>query len=165
MTAFLKRIIVKANEENPKGEIEMIPERVSLITITAKDLFKLRLFYQDLGWEESKISSDTYVVFKTAGVLLTLFPVAEMAAEMQIELISNDHYSSGVTLAVNVDQKEEVDKAIETVRDAGGTILREPSDAFWGGRTAYFSDPEKNLWEIAWNPAAIFDERGAMLDF
>lgn len=143
----------------------MIPARVSFVTIVTQDLPKLRLFYQGLGWEESKISSDTYAVFKTVGVILTLFPVAEMAAEMQVELVSDDHYSAGVTLAVNVYQKEEVDKAIKIVRNAGGTILREPSDAFWGGRTAYFADPEKNLWEVAWNPAAVFDERGAMLEF
>ncbi|MBP1156451.1 MULTISPECIES: helix-turn-helix transcriptional regulator [unclassified Paenibacillus] len=37
--------------------------------------------------------------------------------------------------------------------------------AFWGGRIAYFSDPENNLWEVAWNPTAIFDERGAMISF
>jgi hypothetical protein len=30
---------------------------------------------------------------------------------------------------------------------------------------AYFADPEHNLWEVAWNPTALFDERGAMLTF
>jgi hypothetical protein len=44
-------------------------------------------------------------------------------------------------------------------------VLREASDAFWGGRTAYFCDPERNLWEVAWNPTAVFDERGAMIRF
>lgn len=165
MTPFWKSLIVSVNREPLKGEDKMVPARVSLVTITAKNLPEMRAFYQKLGWEEAEVSSDTYAVFKTAGVLLTLFPVAEMAKEMQIELSENDSYTSGVTLAVNVDQKEEVDKAIETVRNASGTILREPSDAFWGGRTAYFADPEKNLWEVAWNPAAVFDERGAMLDF
>jgi uncharacterized glyoxalase superfamily protein PhnB len=38
-------------------------------------------------------------------------------------------------------------------------------NAFWGGRTAYFSDPEHNLWEVAWNPSAVFDERGGMISF
>jgi hypothetical protein len=32
-----------------------------------------------------------------------------------------------------------------------------------GGKTAYFADPENNLWEIAWNPDSTFDERGALL--
>jgi hypothetical protein len=32
-----------------------------------------------------------------------------------------------------------------------------------GGRTAYFADPENNLWKIAWDPDSTFDEHGAML--
>ncbi|WP_235973585.1 VOC family protein [Peribacillus faecalis] len=44
-------------------------------------------------------------------------------------------------------------------------LEKQASDAFWGGRTAYFSDPENNLWEVAWNPDSVFDERGAMISF
>ena len=54
---------------------------------------------------------------------------------------------------------------MEKVKEAGGKVLREPSDAFWGGRTSYFADPENNIWEVAWNPSAVFDERGAMIEF
>ncbi len=144
----------------------MVPQRVSLITIGAIKLPVLRAFYKQLGWKETDISSDNYAVFKTAGVLLSLFPIEELAKEAQIEISKSiDYFRAGVTLAINVDKREEVDLTIETIRNAGAKILREPSDAFWGGRIAYFSDPENNLWEIAWNPTAIFDERGAMISF
>lgn len=148
------------------AESSMVPQRVSLVTIGAVDLPVLRSFYKNLGWEETDISSDNYAVFKTAGVLLSLFPVEELAKEAGIVISkSTDYYRAGVTLAINVEKREEVDVTIESIRAAGAKILREPSDAFWGGRTAYFADPENNLWEVAWNPAAIFDERGAMLSF
>jgi uncharacterized protein len=145
----------------------MIPQRVSLITLGAYDLPRLRLFYRQLGWQETPFSSDTYAAFTTAGTIVTLFPVEELAkdADVQIPLPEKPPEFRGVTLAVNADRPEDVDRAIEHVRQAGGRILREPSDAFWGGRTAYFSDPEHNLWEVAWNPTAVFDERGAMLSF
>jgi uncharacterized glyoxalase superfamily protein PhnB len=144
----------------------MVPQRVSLITIAAINLPDLRAFYRRLSWEEAEISSDHYAVFKTAGVLLSLYPVDELAKEAQIEISkSTDYFRAGVTLAINVDKQEDVDLTIETIRNAGARILREPSDAFWGGRIAYFSDPENNLWEVAWNPTAVFDERGAMLSF
>jgi uncharacterized glyoxalase superfamily protein PhnB len=130
------------------------------------NLPELRTFYRRLSWEEADISSDNYAVFNTAGVLLSLFPVDELAKEAQIEISkSTDYFRAGVTLSINVDQREDVDLTIETIRNAGARILREPSDAFWGGRIAYFSDPENNLWEVAWNPTAVFDERGAMLSF
>ena len=30
--------------------------------------------------------------------------------------------------------------------------LKQPGEAFWGGYTAYFADPDGHLWEVAWNP-------------
>ncbi|MEI5908184.1 VOC family protein [Bacillus spongiae] len=143
----------------------MVPERVSLITIGAFNLPKLRTFYQELGWEENDISSDHYAAFKTAGVILSIFPIEELAKDAGVQINHDKDTFKGITLAINVDKREQVDATIEEIRRVGGNILREPSDAFWGGRTAYFADPENNLWEVAWNPASVFDERGAMLSF
>jgi uncharacterized protein len=143
----------------------MIPQRVSLITIGAFNLPVLRTFYKNLGWDETDISSDNYAAFKTAGVILSLFPIKELAKDAGVLMPQSFDVYRGVTFAINVDKPEQVDTTIEAVRKVGGKILREPSDAFWGGRTAYFSDPENNLWEVAWNPTAVFDERGAMISF
>lgn len=140
-------------------------QRVSLLTIGAYDLPVLRSFYQKLGWEETEFSSDNYAAFKTAGVNVTLFPIEELAKDAGIQITQNSKEFRGVTFAINVDKPEQVDTTIEEIRSIGGRILREPSDAFWGGRTAYFADPENNLWEVAYNPSAVFDERGAMLSF
>ncbi|AQQ52316.1 VOC family protein [Planococcus lenghuensis] len=143
----------------------MVPQRVSLITIGASDLPVLRSFYKRLGWKETESSSDTYAVFKTAGVILSLFPIEELAKDAEVAITPDASSFRGVAFAINVGSPEEVDQAIEDIRRARGNILREPSDAFWGGRTAYFADPENNLWEVAWNPDSVFDERGAMLSF
>ncbi|WP_066319536.1 VOC family protein [Bacillus sp. FJAT-29814] len=143
----------------------MVPQRVSLLTIGAYNLPTLRAFYQSLGWHETEFSSDNYAVFKTAGVLVSLFPIAELAKDAGVEFLPAPETYRPVTFAINVDKPEQVDDTIEKIRGAGGKILREPSDAFWGGRTAYFADPEHNLWEVAWNPSSVFDERGAMISF
>jgi catechol 2,3-dioxygenase-like lactoylglutathione lyase family enzyme len=153
----------------------MVPQRVSLITLGARSVPALRAFYRKLGWTEPEMSSDSYAVFQTAGVLLSIFPYEELVKDMggcsSLSLPHSEPGSGpgiafrGITLAINVDKPEHVDAAAEAVRQAGAAILREPSDAFWGGRTAYFADPEYNVWEIAWNPTAVFDERGAMVSF
>lgn len=143
----------------------MVPQRVSLITLGAKDLPSLRAFYQRLQWQETEISSDQYAVFQTAGVLLSLFPLEELQKDAGLDSSTSTEGFRGVTFAINVDLPEQVDATIERVKEAGARILREPSDAFWGGRTAYFADPEYNVWEVAWNPTAVFDDRGAMLSF
>ncbi|MFT8321902.1 MAG: VOC family protein [Bacillus sp. (in: firmicutes)] len=143
----------------------MIPQRISLITLGAVQLPLLREFYRKLGWEETEISSDQYAVFKTAGVMLTLFPLEELEKDAGVEFASPKTGYKNITLAINVDTSEQVDAVIEEVKLIGGKVLREPSEAFWGGRTAYFADPENNVWEVAWNPSSVFDERGAMINF
>lgn len=143
----------------------MVPQRITLVTLGARDMSALRRFYQNLGWKQTEQSSDAYAVFQTAGVLLSLFPLAELAKDAGVPLSEPGDSFRGITLAINVDRPADVDAAIEAVEAAGARILRRPSDAFWGGRTAYFADPENNLWEVAWNPTAVFDERGAMISF
>ena len=57
---------------------------------------------------------------------------------------------TGITLACNVEHKEDVDSVIELVRNAGGRIVKEPQNAFWGGYHAYFSDLDGYYWEVVW---------------
>jgi uncharacterized glyoxalase superfamily protein PhnB len=72
---------------------------------------------------------------------------------------------SGITLACNVESGEQVDEAYAAAIAAGATPVAEPVAREWGGRSAYFADPEGNRWEIAWAPGAVFDERGALVSF
>jgi catechol 2,3-dioxygenase-like lactoylglutathione lyase family enzyme len=118
--------------------------RVSLITIGAKNHPELRKFYKRLGWREIEISSDNYCVFRTAGVLLSFFPIEELLKDAGLNPEKINEGFKGVTLAINVDKPEEVDLITEEVRNVGGRIIKEASDAFWGGRTSYFLDPESN---------------------
>lgn len=143
----------------------MIPARVSLVTIGAMNVSILRKFYQSLGWAETEISSDDYAVFKTSGVLLSIYPMEEMLRDAGLEMPADSIPFKGVTLSINVDEIADVDSIINQVREKGGKILKEPSDAFWGGRTGHFMDPENNSWEVAWNPTSKFNEYGAMISF
>ncbi|WP_235782449.1 VOC family protein [Peribacillus psychrosaccharolyticus] len=116
----------------------MVPQRVSLITIGAFDLPALRLFYQQLGWAELDFSSDTYAVFNTAGVLLTLFPVSELADDAGVEIKQSAEIYNNVTLAINVETPELVDAAIAKIQEAGGKILRMPTEAVLGREDILF---------------------------
>jgi uncharacterized glyoxalase superfamily protein PhnB len=35
---------------------------------------------------------------------------------------------------------------------AGGSLLRAPQQADWGGYSGYFADPDGHAWEVAHNP-------------
>ena len=59
------------------------------------------------------------------------------------------------TLAHNVREKSEVDNILKLAERAGGRIEKPAQDAFWGGYSGYFSDPDGYLWEVAWGAFPI----------
>ncbi|MCH6556123.1 MAG: VOC family protein [Chloroflexi bacterium] len=140
----------------------MIPARISIVTLGVRDLASMRAFYGGLGWEEG-ISTEGFAAFKTGGAVLALFPLDELARDANSVVPPGEGGFRGLTLALNVEEKGRVDEVVGTVRAAGGRIVKEPIDADWGGRSAYFSDPEGNLWEVAWMPGSSFDERGGLI--
>ncbi len=70
---------------------------------------------------------------------------------------------NGITLAYNVEQKEDVQNIIELARSAGATIVKEPQDASWGGYHAYFTDLDGYYWEVVWGPNFQFDQHGMLV--
>ncbi|MEU4337107.1 VOC family protein [Micromonospora lupini] len=142
-----------------------IPARLSVVTLGARDMGLLRSFYRSLGWPELPTSDDGWSAFLLGGVLLALFPLPELAAEAAPDVPEPAGGWSGVTLACNVDSRAEVDTAFAAAVAAGATVVAEPTDRPWGGRSGYLADPEGNRWEIAWAGTAVFDERGALVSF
>lgn len=141
------------------------PARLSVLTLGARDLPALRRFYRALGWEEVSGSDDTWSGFLLGGVLLALYPLDDLAAEAAPGLPRPAPGWSGVTLACNLDRREDVDTAFRAAVDAGALPVAEPTDREWGGRSAYVADPEGNRWELAWARTARFDARGALIGF
>jgi catechol 2,3-dioxygenase-like lactoylglutathione lyase family enzyme len=141
-----------------------LPARLSVVTLGARDLPALRRFYADLGWSELDGSDETWAAFLLGGVLLALYPAEELAREAAPDLPRETGFS-GVTLACNVDSEAQVDEAFRAAVAAGATPVAEPVTRDWGGRSAYFADPENNRWEIAWASSARFDDRGALVSF
>lgn len=139
----------------------MIPQRVHVITIGVKHLPKIRAFYQRLGWKEEKQSSDEHAVFRNEDTLFSLYPLNELAEDAQVDFIDTDGYKP-VTYAICVETPDKVDETLKLAKQAGAEILKSAIKASWGGRSGYFADPEKNVWEVAWNPFAKFDEKGSM---
>jgi catechol 2,3-dioxygenase-like lactoylglutathione lyase family enzyme len=141
-----------------------LPARLTAVTLGARDLPRLRRFYSGLGWPEVPGSDDNWVGFLLGGVLLTLYPLDGLAAEAAPGLPPPAGFS-GVTLACNVDREEQVDDAFAAAVAAGATPVADPVTRDWGGRSAYFADPEGNRWEIAWASSAVFDDGGALVSF
>ncbi len=134
---------------------------ISLITLGVSDLERSLTFYRDgLGWQTKSKAEDGVVFIQLNNTVLGLFSRSELAKDAKIK---DDHGSfDGITLAHNVDSKEEVDAVFQEMVDAGGTIVKKPEDVFWGGYSSYVTDPDGHLWEIAWNPFWKLDEKGTV---
>ena len=46
--------------------------------------------------------------------------------------------------------------------NSGAKLLKPAQEAFWGGYSGYFADPDGFLWEVAWNPFFPIAENGAI---
>jgi catechol 2,3-dioxygenase-like lactoylglutathione lyase family enzyme len=126
------------------------------------DLERSRDFYiKGLGWKASSSSNDHITFIEAGGVVLALYPS---------ELLSEDAKVSpkrpgfgGVTLAQNVATKAEVDAALDAAVEAGAKLLKPAQEAFWGGYSGYFADPDGYAWEVAFNPHWTLDDDGRVM--
>ncbi len=136
--------------------------RLNIVTLGVKNLQKSKNFYQEaLGWEPTKDSDDKIVFFNQGGIILGLYPIDKLAEDAMLPPERSGF--SGITLAINVDSKDALDKLFNTIVEKGGKTLVEPRDTFWGGYDAYFTDPDGHPWEIAWAPFWKFDEQGSLV--
>lgn len=140
--------------------------KITCICLGVRSMEKSIKFYRDeLGFQtDEKGDNPGVVFFKTPGTKFELFPLASLAKDISEEntpKVANGF--AGITLAYNVEQKEDVDKVIELARNAGAEIVKEPQDVFWGGYHAYFADLDGYYWEVAWGPNFQYDEDGLLV--
>lgn len=133
-------------------------QKLNVITLGVSDLAALLKFYRDgLGWKTAGDSSDSIAFFDMGGIVLALYPRKMLADDVSIPEQGSGF--SGITLAYNAKSEEEVNQVFVQVEKVGASIVKPPHKVFWGGYSGYFADPDKHLWEVAYNPYWSFDER------
>ncbi len=131
--------------------------RITLITIGVDDLDAAVRFYRDgLGLKTEGIVGAQFehgaVAFfdLQAGLKLALWPRRSIAHDAGIA--PGGPSPTEFTIGHNVSSKVEVDDVMEQAGRAGAVIVKPAHDTFWGGYAGYFQDPDRHLWEVAWNP-------------
>ena len=132
--------------------------RITLITLGVNDLELSLAFYRDgLGLKTEGIIGTQYehgaVVFfdLQGGCKLALWPRKSIAHDTG--LLASAPSPTDFTIAHNVSSKEEVDAVMDEARRAGAVIVKAAHTTFYGGYAGYFQDPDRHVWEVAWNPA------------
>ncbi len=134
-------------------------QRVSLITLGVSDLARARSFYEALGWTTGAQPEDDVVFFQAGGMIVALWDRQKLARDSGV---SDGGGWGGVTLAYNVRSPTEVDEVIEQARAAGAAVPRAGAEAFWGGYSGVFVDPDGHPWEVAHNPHWTVGEDGSV---
>lgn len=137
-----------------------VPGRVNVVTLGVRDFPRMRAFYDGLGWR-TRSKGDDFAAYPLGGAALALYPVESLAEEAGQRAAPAANSFKGFSIAINVEEKGQVDEVLGAVAKAGGTV-GEATDREWGGRSGYFADPEGNAWEVAWLPNCEFDERGGL---
>jgi catechol 2,3-dioxygenase-like lactoylglutathione lyase family enzyme len=136
--------------------------RISLITLGVADLERSYRFYKDgLGLPTTRTPDSGIVFFQTSGVTLALFPYSELADDVGPGWNEPRSAFTGITIAHNVRERDQVDEVLSLAAAAGGQIVKPGAQAEWGGYSGYFTDPDGYLWEVAWG-AFDFNEDGSL---
>ncbi|MDP1719457.1 MAG: VOC family protein [Candidatus Nanopelagicaceae bacterium] len=136
--------------------------RISIITLGVADLERSCRFYRDgLKLPTTRSPESGIVFFQTRGVTLALYPYQDLAADIGSDWNEPRSKFSGITLAHNVRERDEVDEVLATAVAAGAHIVKPAADTFWGGYSGYFTDPDGYLWEVAWG-AFDFNDDGSL---
>ena len=134
--------------------------RITMVTLGVDDLERAVRFYRDgLRLSTDGIVGQEFEYGAVAffdlqpGLRMALWPRESLAHDAGLPLGHGG--ATDVCLAHNVASKAEVDVVMAQAETAGAVILKPARDTFWGGYAGYFQDPDRHLWEIAWNPGML----------
>jgi len=134
---------------------------ISLITIAVADLDRAVRFYRDgLGLPTKGIVGTEFEHGAVAffglqpGLKLAVWPRQSLAHDTGLP--AGAASATEFAIGHNVSSRAEVDAVMAQAEAAGATIVKPAQQAFWGGYSGYFQDPDGHLWEVATNPEAGF---------
>ena len=120
---------------------------ITATVLFVQDLNKCMVFYRDVVGLPITFSDAVSFGFRLGEnqdlVVLQVSAAADMVGEEAISLHAGVNHT--VLLCVCV---EDVDATYQELTAKGLHFVRPPKSQAWGRRTAYFADPEGNLWEL-----------------
>ncbi|TDJ21969.1 MAG: VOC family protein [Gammaproteobacteria bacterium] len=124
---------------------------ITLISLGVADLDASIRFYRDGLGLPLNDGPDGIAFFATGSTMLALYPRDKLAEDITLTNAEGSGFA-GFALAHNVDSPDAVDATLAEAVAAGATLVKPGQNAFWGGYSGYFADPDGFYWEVAHNP-------------
>ncbi|MEO8392629.1 MAG: VOC family protein [Chloroflexota bacterium] len=124
----------------------MMISKVTATVLIVEDLEKCIAFYRDMVGLEVTFRDDVSMGFRLIGQDFVLLSVPAAMAQISEEAVGSG--TATVHRAFLCAEAESADAVYEALTAKGVKFIKPPKDQAWGRRTAYFADPEGNLWEI-----------------
>lgn len=136
-------------------------QRISIVTLGTNDMDRAVAFWEAMGWPRRAKAFTSIAMFQCGGLAFAIYPFDKLAQDCG--MTDRGVGFGGFTIAHNLGSKAQVD-ALLAVAVANGATLQKPAhEAFWGGYSGYFLDPDGHPWEVAYNPFVPMAPDGALL--
>ena len=122
------------------------PREISAITLFVDDLDAAKQFYRKVFGLPVAFEDDESAVFRFKNTLINLLKTTAARELIEPAMVATRESGARSQLTIEVD---DVDATCAELISRGVKLLNGPMDRPWGVRTACFSDPAGNIWEIA----------------
>jgi len=121
--------------------------RINATVLFAKNFDSCVAFYRDIIGLKVKATDAGFTAFEMGEQELAVMDIknaSQMVTEGAIQ--PKKKGSHRILLAAYV---KDTDKTYNALKAKGVKFIKSPTTQSWGQRTAYFQDPEGNIWEIS----------------
>jgi catechol 2,3-dioxygenase-like lactoylglutathione lyase family enzyme len=119
---------------------------VGAITLFVEDLQRSKLFYQDVFDLPVTYEDEDSAVFRFENTVINLLRITAAHDLIKPGAVASHEAGSRFQFTIWVADTDAVCAELATRRVA---LLNGPMNREWGKRTASFTDPDGNIWEIA----------------
>ena len=119
---------------------------VDFITLFVEDLEQSKTFYQEVFGLPLAFEDQSSAVFRFANAGINLLKVDAGRELIEPACVASREAGSRLVFTIGVD---DVDAVCAELAERGVVLLNGPMNRPWGIRTASFSDPAGQIWEIA----------------
>ena len=114
--------------------------------LVVSDMARSVSFYRRLGLEfPDGAESEGHVEAQLAGGFRYALDTEEVVKSFDSEWERSEHAHGG---AYRCESPTEVDSVFKELLEAGGSVYKEPFDAFWGQRYAQVRDPDGTILDL-----------------